>query len=95
MRKRTGLSYRKAKYSLVQSSIVARIAPPKDSGPQICQLSGCKEEAVRSISADKLKKAMSGTSLKEDSRRVHICKTHYRQFRKKTKGDRELERLGW
>ena len=74
---------------------MARLAPPKDKGPQDCQISGCREEATRSISADKLKNAISGVSLKEDSRRVHICRTHYRQFRKKTKGDRELERLGW
>jgi len=71
-----------------------RHAPRRDEGPVICQVSGCKEEAARSISAEKLKKAL-GTSLKEEARRVHICKTHYRQFRKKTKGDRELERLGW
>ena len=74
---------------------MARIAPPREKGPQVCQVSGCKEEAVRSISSDKLKKALSGLSMKQDSRRVHICKTHYRQFRKKTKGERELERLGW
>ena len=71
---------------------MARIAPPKEKGPEVCQLSGCKEAAVRSISTDKLRKVMSGASFKQDSRRVHICKTHYRQFRKKTKGDRELER---
>ena len=74
---------------------MARLAPPKDKGSETCMVSGCKEDAARSISADKLKKALSGVSLKTDSRRVHICKTHYRQFRKKTKGERELERLGW
>jgi len=74
---------------------MARLAPPKDRESETCMVSGCKEDAVRSISAEKLKKALSGVSLKTDSRRVHICKTHYRQFRKKTKGERELERLGW
>jgi len=71
-----------------------RHAPPRDTGPVICEVSGCKEEAARSIAADKLKKNL-GVSLKTDSRRAHICKKHYREFRKKTKGDRELERLGW
>ena len=79
----------------MQSTIMARLAPPREKGPEICQISGCKEEATRSISADKLKKATSGVSLKQDSRRAHICKTHYRQFRKDTKTDRKLERLGW
>ena len=74
---------------------MARTAPSRDTDEKICAISGCKEEAVRSISTQKLKKSLSGISLKEESRRAHICKTHYRQFRKKTKGERELERLGW
>ena len=72
-----------------------RHAAPRDREGGACAISGCTEEAVRSIAADKLKSALSGISLKSDSRRAHICKTHYRQFRKKTKGERELERLGW
>ena len=71
------------------------MAPARDTESETCMVSGCKEIAVRSISAEKLKKGLSGVSLKTDSRRAHICKKHYRQFRKKTKGERELERLGW
>ncbi len=74
---------------------MARLAPPKERGPVVCQVSGCREEAVRSISSDKLKKGLGGISLKSESRRARVCKIHYRQFRKSTKEDREFERLGW
>ena len=71
-----------------------RRAPRKDKERGECQISGCREEASRSIPAKKLKDILS-VSIKQEARRVHICKKHYRQFRKKTKQDRTLERLGW
>ncbi len=74
---------------------MVRHAAPREKAGGACAVSGCNEEAARSIAADKLKKALSGTSLRSDSRRAHVCKKHYREFRKKTKGERELERLGW
>jgi hypothetical protein len=58
-----------------------------------CDVKGCKEEAVRSISSKKASK--SGLSVKESKGNVHLCKDHYRDFKKATKEDRKLERLGW
>jgi hypothetical protein len=60
---------------------------------KLCSVSGCKNPAVRSISMGTAKKAFS--SFKEDSRRAHLCREHYKKLRKSTKQDRKLERLDW
>ena len=60
-----------------------------------CGVSGCGQDGVRSVAVDKAKEALPGMSLTADFRRVHLCRDHYRAFRKATKKDRELERLGW
>jgi len=62
---------------------------------EICGVSGCGLDAVRSVAVDKAKDVLPGKSLTADFRRVHLCREHYRAFRKATKKDRELERLGW
>ncbi len=60
---------------------------------QMCDIEGCKGEAVRSISGKKVDKA--GLSIADPSKNVHLCQAHYKEFKKKTKKDRTLERLGW
>lgn len=59
---------------------------------QECDVQGCKNPAVKTVPAEK---ARAIFSLKGDKRRVHLCKEHYREFKKKTKKDKEIERLGW
>lgn len=58
-----------------------------------CQIEGCKNQAERSVSSAKLSKVYSGLEGRKGS--LRICKDHYRKFKKETKEDRELERLGW
>jgi len=60
-----------------------------------CGVSGCGQEAVRSVALAKAKDALAGLILSAQLRRVHLCKDHYREFRKKTRKDREFDRLGW
>lgn len=62
---------------------------------EICGVSGCGRDAVRSVALEKAKEVLGGKSMQADFRRVHLCREHYRAFRKATKKDRELERLGW
>jgi uncharacterized protein YlaI len=51
--------------------------------------SACGKEAVRSISADKVKAA----GLKAgNEKRAYLCKEHYKEYKKKTKKDKQLER---
>jgi hypothetical protein len=62
---------------------------------EACGVAGCTNKAVRSVAEGKLKEALPGVSFHADFRRVRLCRGHYRQFRKQTKKDRELDRLGW
>jgi hypothetical protein len=57
---------------------------------QKCSVAGCSREAVRSISADKVKTAGLNVSSKE--KRAYICKEHYKEFKKKTKKDKTLDK---
>ncbi|HKZ98418.1 MAG TPA: hypothetical protein VJ326_02335 [Thermoplasmata archaeon] len=62
---------------------------------EVCAVSGCGGKAARSLPTSKIKEVLPDLSLTGDARRSHLCRDHYRQFRKKTKTERELERLGW
>lgn len=54
-----------------------------------CSVSGCGREAVRSLSAEKVKVA----GLKVDTeKRAYLCKEHYKDYKKKTKKDKQIER---
>jgi len=62
---------------------------------EVCNVAGCGQKAARSLSTKKVKEVLSDLRLNSDVHRTHLCRDHYRQFRKKTKEERELERLGW
>ena len=57
-----------------------------------CDIKGCEAESERSISGN----AAEEVKLKVDEglKRVHLCKEHYREFKKQSKKDRQLEALG-
>ncbi|MCL1904774.1 MAG: hypothetical protein FWG19_01450 [Methanomassiliicoccaceae archaeon] len=66
----------------------------ENSGTKTCDVSGCSKEAERSISLKQVK--ASKLSLKpECTRSAHLCKDHYREFKKETKKDRKLDQLGY
>ena len=70
--------------------------PRRREEPQRCDVSGCKEEAERSVSAKKYQGALPGSTFNGPvGRRVGVCRRHYKEFRKATKEERELDRLGW
>ena len=56
---------------------------------QPCSVVGCELTAVRSISPDKV----SHTRINIGSaRRAYLCKTHYREYKKLSKKDRQLDK---
>ncbi|MDD1772520.1 MAG: hypothetical protein LUQ09_06315 [Methanomassiliicoccales archaeon] len=57
-----------------------------------CDVQGCSSEAERSISGDAAEEA--GLKVKEGLKRVHLCKEHYKEYKKLSKKDRELNSLG-
>jgi hypothetical protein len=54
-----------------------------------CSVSGCSREAVRSLSAEKVKSA--GLKVGND-KRAYLCREHYKEYKKKTKKDKQLEK---
>ena len=63
-------------------------------GKRICDVVGCDKEAERSVSPKKATE--SSLSMKnKDSRSAHLCKDHYKAFKKDTKKDRKLDHLGY
>ncbi|MCI4371586.1 MAG: hypothetical protein L3J78_02955 [Thermoplasmata archaeon] len=61
----------------------------------VCGVQGCGKEGKRSLSTRKVKEVLPELRLIGDPRRVHLCKDHYKEFRKKTKKERELDRAAW
>ena len=59
-----------------------------------CGISGCDETAERSVSVKRIEAAGMKVSDSE-SGNAHLCKKHYREFKKKSKTDRDLDRLAW
>jgi len=54
-----------------------------------CSVSGCNKEAARSLSAEKVKAA--GLNVGSE-RRSYLCKEHYKEYKKRTKKDKQLEK---
>jgi len=53
-----------------------------------CSVVGCKEDAVRSISLEEVSRAGLKASA---SGRGYLCKSHYKELKKKLKKDKQIE----
>lgn len=63
---------------------------------EICEIKECNNEVARSIATKNIMKHLPNLKLNDEKRkRTHICKDHYKQFKKASKEERELQRLGW
>ncbi len=56
---------------------------------QRCSVVGCSAPAVRSLPADKV--ASAGLDV-EGGRRAYLCEKHYREYKRRTRKERRLER---
>jgi len=54
-----------------------------------CTVSGCKGNAVRSISTQNAKSA----GLKVDGKKAYLCEEHYREYKKGIRKERKIEKL--
>ena len=59
-----------------------------------CSVQGCEEKAERSMSESKGMMA-DELNLVSSNKRVYLCRTHYKEWKKKTKDDRDNERARW
>lgn len=55
-----------------------------------CDVSGCGNDGVRSLNARRVDEA--GIRLSTPAKKAVLCRDHYREWKKETKGDRDLER---
>ena len=58
-----------------------------------CGIEGCDEPAERSVARSNVVKYIN--NIKQEGRRVHLCRKHYKVYKKASQRDRKLERLGW
>ena len=65
----------------------------KSSEEKTCNVVKCKEPAARSLSAKKVGKELD-LEIGPRDKKAHLCREHYKQFRKATKRDRKFEKLG-
>lgn len=55
-----------------------------------CSVSGCGAEAIRSLPRDKAISA--GLKISSDERRAYLCKEYYKEYKKKTKKEKIIEK---
>ncbi len=53
---------------------------------------GCGAVSERSLALAEARKVFPALP---EGRRAHLCRAHYKEWKKGTKKDRELRRLGW
>ena len=53
-----------------------------------CSVNPCDAEAVRSVNGPKAK----GAGLDVEGKRVYLCKEHYKEYKKGSKKDRQIEK---
>jgi hypothetical protein len=59
-----------------------------------CSVKGCTEPAEKSMSESKGRMA-NDLDLSSTNKRIYLCRTHYKEWKKATKEDRETERARW
>ncbi len=55
-----------------------------------CNVSGCDNDGVRSLNTSKVEG--TGLSISSSSKRTVLCKEHYKEWKKATKDERDVER---
>ncbi len=55
-----------------------------------CNVNGCNDDGVRSLNTGKVERA--GLEVSSIGKKSVLCKTHYKEWKKESKDDRDLER---
>ncbi|MCL4314699.1 MAG: hypothetical protein M1454_03110 [Candidatus Thermoplasmatota archaeon] len=59
---------------------------------KICDVVDCSNESFQTVPMDKASKVFS---FKSEKTKVHLCREHYKEYKKKTKKERDIDRLDW
>jgi hypothetical protein len=62
-----------------------------EGGAKTCDVVGCDKPAERAVSPKKVKQA--GLDIEDVRGKAHLCKKHYKEYKKASKTDRKLDRL--
>ena len=60
-----------------------------------CSVKGCDEKATRSVSAEKAREGLqaAGAAFEDERpRRLYLCQTHYKLYKKQTKQDKKVDK---
>ena len=55
-----------------------------------CNVEGCDQDGARSLNTSKVENA--GLRVNSSAKKSILCKTHYKEYKKESKDDRDLER---
>jgi hypothetical protein len=55
-----------------------------------CNVSNCDKDGARSLNTSKVENA--GLSVNSSGKKTVLCKEHYKEYKKESKDDRDLER---
>lgn len=55
-----------------------------------CNVDGCSNDGARSLNTTKVENA--GLRVSSNGKKTALCKSHYKEWKKATKDERELER---
>ncbi len=68
-----------------------RKSKPRDS--KICDVTGCKKNKKQAVPENPLKEALPEMKYDSEGKNIQLCKDHYKEFKKATKDDREMNKL--
>ena len=83
------------KTALFQLLTSAREAPRPGGRVEKCGIEACKEMAKRHLSHGKVTAALPDVRIATRGRSIGLCSNHWRDYKKATKKDREIERSSW
>ena len=63
------------------------------AGKGVCSVKNCNNQAVKTLSYSEASKVFGGEL--EAGRKVKLCKVHWKEYKKKTKKDRLLQKWRW
>ncbi len=57
-----------------------------------CEVPGCTNDSFKTVPADLAKKVFT---IDDKKTKVHLCKEHYKEYKKGTKKERAMNRMDW
>jgi len=66
----------------------------KSKAGDTCSVDKCDEPSKRSLPQKKVRKGLPELKFTATAGRAHLCRKHYKEYKKATKSERTMDRLG-